>query len=174
MRMEQISREEILVILNTSDQEAFGICYESMSFSDLRVRRFCEQLAVLVCLREGLSESGNVSVRALENAAGDLLLYFSLSGEGEEECMYSQVIEFFNLDGLLDCRRVFVRRRDLCVEVYCWKGKYYLWYEFYTSPEGFDALTLDLLEFGTLSSLDRSFLAEHATPLPNAIPLFLC
>lgn len=172
--MEKTSRDEVLVTLNESDQQAFGIRYASMSFSDLHTRRICEQLAVLVCLREGAQGTGSISVRALESASGDLLLYFSLSGEGEERCVYSQVIEFFDLDGLLDCREVFFSDENLCAEVYCWKGKYYLWYEFYTSSGKFDSFTLDLLEFGRVSLIDRSFLAEHATPLPGAVPLLLC
>ncbi len=173
MQMEKTSRGEILVILNSADQSAFGIRYGTMSFSDLRTRRFCEQMAILVCLREGISGTGNISVRAVENAAGELLLYFSLPGKGEERCVYSQVIEFPDLDGLLDSRGVFLRDPDLCVEIYRWNKKYYLWYEFYTSPVRFDELTLTMLEYGNLSFLDRSFLAEHATLLPDAVPLFL-
>ena len=83
MKMEKTARE-ILVTLTASDQEAFGIRYDTMCFSDPRTRRFCEYMAVLVCLREGMRESENLSVRAVENAAGDLLLYFSCSGEEEE------------------------------------------------------------------------------------------
>ena len=173
MRMEKTPREEILVILTAADQTAFGIRYATMSFSDLRTRRFCEQMAVLVCLREGVGDAGNISVRAVENAAGELLLYFSIPKEREEMCVYSQVIEFSDLDGLLDSRGVFFRDPDLCAEIYRWKDKYYLWYEFYTSPARFDELTLTMLEYGTVSFLDRSFLTEHATLLPDAVPLFL-
>ena len=173
VQMEKTSRNEILVILNSSDQSAFGIRYATMSFSDLRTRRFCEQMAILVCLREGVTESGSVTVRAVENAAGELLLYFSLPTESEAFRVYSQVIEFADLDGLLDSRSAFLRDPDLCAEIYRWNGKYYLWYEFYTSPVRFDRLTLTMLEYGSVSFLDRSFLAEHATPLPDAVPLFL-
>ncbi len=173
VQMEKTPRDEILVTLDSADQAAFGIRYATMSFSDLHTRRFCEQIAVLVCLREGIGEAGNISVRAVENAAGKLLLYFSLPREGEERCVYSQVIEFADLDGLLDSRSAFLRDPDLCAEIYCWKGKYYLWYEFYTSPCRFDDLTLTMLEYGNLSFLDRSFLLEHATLLPDAVPLFL-
>lgn len=171
--MEKTPRDEILVILDSADQSAFGIKYATMSFSDPRTRRFCEQMAVLVCLREGIGESGNITVRAVENAVGNLLLYFSLPKEGEECCVYSQVIEFSDLDGLLDSRNAFLRDPDLCAEIYRWKGKYYLWYEFYTSPIRFDDLTLTMLEYGEISLLDRSFLTEHATLLPDAVPLFL-
>lgn len=173
VQMEKTPRNEIVVILDPNDQTAFGIRYATMSFSDFRTRRFCEHLAVLVCLREGTGQSGNITVRALENAAGELLLYFSLPGEGEERCVYSQVIEFADLDGLLDSRCAFLRDPDLCAEIYRWNGKYYLWYEFYTSPVRFDDLTLTMLEYGNLSFLDRSFLAEHATLLPDAVSLFL-
>lgn len=170
--MEKTSREEILVILSSADQQAFGICYDTMSFSDLKTRRFCEQMAALVCLRKDFGWKGNLSVRAVESASGELLLYYDSAPE-EESHVYSQIIEFSDLDGLLDSRSVFFRDPDLCAEIYCWKGKYYLWYEFYTSPARFDSLTLTLLEFGVASSVDRTFLTEHATPLPEAVPLFL-
>lgn len=172
MRMEKTSRNEILVALTPSDQEAFGIRYDTMSFSDGKTRRYCEQMAVLVCLREGWEIRGNCSIRAVENPMGELLLYFSLTGEADG-CVYSQVIEFFDLDGFLDSRNAFRSHPDLCAEIYCWNGKYYLWYEFYTSPHRFDELTLTMLEYGTLSAVDRSFLTEHGTVLPHATPLFL-
>ncbi len=171
--MEKTPRNEVVVILDASDQAAFGIRYSTMSFSDLHTRRLCEQLAVLVCLREGIPESGNITIRAVEDPAGILRLYFSLPGEREVCCVYSQVIEFADLDGLLDSRGAFLRDPDLCAEIYRWNGKYYLWYEFYTSPARFDDLTLTMLEYGETSLLDRSFLAEHATSLPDAVPLFL-
>ncbi len=172
MRVEKTSRNEILVALTSADQTAFGIRYDTMSFSDAKTRRFCEQMAVLVCLREGWEIRGNLSIRAVENPSGELLLYFSLTGE-EDRCVYSQVIEFPDLDGLLDSRNAFLRDPDLCAEIYRWNGKYYLWYEFYTSPVRFDKLTLTMLEYGEFSTVDRSFLAEHGTILPHAVPLFL-
>ncbi len=172
MRMEESSRNEILITLSPSDQAAFGIRYETMSFSDGQTRRFCEQAAVLVCLREGWQARGNLSIRAVENPSGDLLLYFSLTGEAERG-VYCQVIEFSDLDGLLDSRNAFLRDPDLCVEIYQWDGKYYLWYEFYTSPDRFDDFTLTMLEYGDSSFVDRSFLAEHGTLLPCAVSLFL-
>ena len=171
MKMEKTARE-ILVTLSVSDQQAFGVHYDTMSFSDLRTRRFCEHLAVLVCLREGIEETGNVTLRAAENPAGELLLYFSFPCEIDRG-QYSQVIEFFGLDGLLDSRRALLRDPSLCAEVYRYDGRYYLWYEFDTSPRRFAELTATLLEYGTLSSLDRTFLTEHATPLPCAVSLLL-
>ena len=171
MKMEK-TPGEILVTLSSADQEAFGVHYSTMSFADPRTRRFCEYMAVLVCLREGMPETGNVTVRAVENAAGELLLYFSYPGEDLRET-FSRVIEFFDLDGLLDCRRVFVSDPALCAEAYVYGDRYYLWYSYDTVPERFASLSLSLLEYGRTSSLDRTFLCEHATPLPRAVSLFL-
>lgn len=171
MKMEKTARE-ILVTLSVADQQAFGVRYDTMSFSDPRTRRFCEQLAVLVCLREGIEETGNVTLRAAENPAGELLLYFSFPRQIDRG-LYSGVIEFFGLDGLLDSRRALLRDPSLCAEVYRYDGRYFLWYEFDTSPRRFAELTALLLEYGTLSSFDRAFLTEHAIPLPCAVPLLL-
>ncbi len=172
MKLEKTARE-VLVTLSVADQDAFGIHYNTMSFSDPQTRRFCEHVAVLVCLREGVCEAGNVTVRAVENPAGELLLYFSLPHEPEGRQIFSGVIEFPDADALLDCRRVFVVDVNLCVEVYFYRGKYYLWYEYYTDAVRFDNLTLDLLEYGGLSLLDRTFLTEHAYPMASAVSLFL-
>lgn len=172
MKMEKMSRE-ILVTLSEADQKAFGVCYDTMSFSDLRTRRFCEHVAVLVCLREGISEAGNVTVRAVENTSGELLLYFSLPTERSERCLYSRVIEFFDLDGLLDCRHVLGSDPNLCAEVYGYDNKYYLWYEYCTCPDSFDRLTSRLLEYGSPTGVDRSFLSEHGRLFPSASAFLL-
>ena len=171
MKMEKTSKE-ILVTLSAADQEAFGVRYATMSFSDLKTRRFCEYMAVLVCLREGISQPDNVTVRAAESASGDLLLYFACPGE-RESGIFSGMIVFENADALLDCRRVFSPDSSLCAEVYSYDGKYYLWYEYATTFDLFAAFTAKLTEYGTRSTVDRSFLAEHATPLPLAVSLFL-
>jgi len=171
MKLEKTARE-ILVTLSLSDQEAFGIRYDTMSFSDLRTRRFCEYMAVLVCLREGVQDSESISVRAVENASGELLLYFSCPCEAEKD-RFSQVLEFFDVNGFLDCRSLFPSSPDLCAEVYFFSGKYYLWYEFHTSPDIFGRLASDLAEFGTVSCLDRCFLCEHGTLLTHASAFLL-
>ena len=171
MTMEKSARE-ILVTLTHADQEAFGVHYGTMSFADPKTRRFCEYMAVLVCLREGISETGTETVRAAESASGDLLLYFSCPREPGRG-LFSAIVEFDSADSLLDCRRVFSADPTLCAEVYRHGEKYYLWYEYDTSSAVFDAFTLSLLEYGSLSSVDRAFLTEHATPLPAAASLFL-
>lgn len=171
MKMERTSKE-ILVTLSPADQEAFGVRYDTMSFSDLRTRRFCEHMAVLVCLREGGCEAGNVTVRAVENASGDLLLYFSLPTECRQ-CFCERVIFFSELDSLLDCRRIFVSDPKLFAEVYRLNGGYYLWFEYDTTPERFERLTMTLLEYGALAALDRSVLAEHGELLPGVVSLLL-
>lgn len=171
MKMEKSARE-ILVTLTHADQEAFGVHYGTMSFTDPKTRRFCEYMAVLVCLREGISETGNVTVRAAESASGELLLYFSCPRETGRG-IFSAIVEFESADSLLDCRRVFSVDASLCAEVYRHDKKYYLWYEYDTSPAVFDAFTLSLLEYGSVSSVDRSFLTEHAIPLPAAVSFFL-
>lgn len=171
MKLEKTVRE-ILVTLSASDQEAFGIRYDTMSFSDLKTRRFCEQTAALICLREGVCEPGSVAVRAAENAAGELLLYFSLPVP-EQRRTERGVIEFESVDGLLDSRRAFVPDPNLCAEVYRRCGRYYLWYEFEGLPERVRSFSRALLEYGRRSALDRSYLAEHADPMPEAVALLL-
>lgn len=171
--MEKTPRGDVAVVLSVSDQKAFGIRYATMSFSDPRTRRFCEQMAVLVCLREGMDNSGNVTVRAVENPSGDLILYFSLPKEDGSRRLFSRVLEFADVDRLLDCRRVFPKDPRICAEIYRYAGKYYLWFEFYADSHLFGRLTGTLLEYGVSSPLDRSFLAEHATLLPGAVSLYL-
>lgn len=171
MKMEKTARE-ILVTLTASDQEAFGIRYDTMCFSDPRTRRFCEYMAVLVCLREGMRGSENLSVRAVENAAGELLLYFSCSA-GEEEQRRCAVLEFFDVNGLLDCRSAVPSDPDLYAEVYCYGEKYYLWYSCGMKSDLFESLTEALSEFGRLTGVDRTFLCEHGIPLPGAVAYLL-
>ncbi len=171
MQMEKTPREEIVVILSSADQKAFGVSYSALSFSDRRTRRFCEQLAVLICLQEGVPESGDISVRAAENAGGELLLYFSLPPKPTPQT-YAALLEFDSADGLLDCRSAFRPLSDLVTEVYFYCGKYYLYLQSSAPAESFDFLILSLAEYGTPSSLDRSFLTEHAANLPSAGALF--
>ena len=171
MKMEK-SAKEILVTLSVSDQEAFGVRYATMSFGDLKTRRFCEYMAVLVCLREGISQPDNVTVRAAESASGELLLYFDCPCETEKG-LFSGVIVFEDIDAFLDCRRVLSPDISLCAEVYKYGEQYFLWYEYSACYALFSAFTAKLLEFGSRSSFDRSFLMEHATPLPPAVSFFL-
>ena len=173
MEIKQVSSEEFLVILDRDDQKNYEVCYKTMSFSDGKTRLLCEQLAVLICLCRSRVGIEDLSLRAMESASGDLLLRFTFSGEKEEGNLFSQVIEFSDLDGLLDSRNAFSPDPDLCAEIYRLDGKYYLWYEFYTSPVRFDGITRNLLEYGNRSSLDRAYLSEHADPLPQAARLFL-
>jgi negative regulator of genetic competence, sporulation and motility len=85
----------------------------------------------------------------------------------------SGVVEFSSVDELLDCRRVFLLYSDLCAEIYSYGKKYYLWYEFYATADRSAQLTFALLEYGVSSPYDRTFLSEHGTLLPRALPLFL-
>ncbi len=167
MQMEKTPREEIVVILSSADQKAFGVTYNALSFSDRRTRRFCEQLAVLICLQEGVPASGDISVRAAENAGGELLLYFSVPRARESET-YAGAVAFDSVDALLDCRGALPPFRGT-VEVYALFSKYYLWISSAESP---DALFSALAEYGTPSHVDRSYLTEHGKFLPSAAALF--
>ena len=171
MKMEKTSRE-ILVTLSPADQEAFGVRYDTMSFSDFRTRRFCEHLAVLVCLREGGRETGNVTVRAVENVSGELLLYFSFPPE-LRSFSGSRVFWFSDLDGLLDSRRIFSPDPALVAEVYRYRNSYYLWIEYDADPVRFDRFVSRLSEYGVSVSVDRSVLSEHGEPLPGIVSLLL-
>ena len=166
------SGREILVTLSASDQDAFGVRFASMSFADPKTRRFCEYMAVLVCLREDISDVGNVTVRAAESAAGELLLYFTCPSE-EGMHSFSAVLEFESSDALLDSRHVFVSDPHLCAEVYRYAEKYYLWLEYETTSTRFSSFLSSLSEFGRVVNFDRAFLSEHADPLPVAVSLFL-
>lgn len=166
MEIRRLSAGEILVSLDRDDCAAFGISYATMSFSDLRTRRFCEQTAVLLCLREECDREGDVTIRAAE-CDGRLQLYFSFSPKGGEVSVFFRIVEFSSVDGLLDCRPLLAAREDLCLEIYRCGGTYYLCFEGYLRPDCLEGLTLDLLEFGVRSRVDRSYLAEHGEPLPT-------
>ncbi len=167
MQMEKTPGEDIVVILSSADQKAFGVTYNALSFSDRRTRRFCEQLAVLICLQEGVPASGDISIRAAENAGGELLLYFSVPRPRESET-YAGAVVLDSLDALLDCRKAFPPLHGT-VEVYGLSSQYYLWI---SSKMPTDPLFSALAEYGTLSTVDRSFLTEHGQLLPAASSLF--
>lgn len=172
MRIESVPEQGILVTVDREDQKSYGVDYASMSFSDPQTRRFCESLSLLIACRKEELPDGALTIRALPGEDGTLLLYFSSpKPDAEEKTLCSRVMEFASVDALLDCRSVF-RDTLACVEVYEMQGTYYLWYEAYLTPGCLQALSAELAEYGSRSRVDRSFLSEHATLLPDASAYF--
>lgn len=175
MQIERTAENEIRVTVDPADQKEYGVTYESMNFSDPRTRRFCEQIALLVCFREHLPERcDRLTVRAVRSEGGDLILYFTLPPEGSEvREVCGQTVEFFSGDALLDCRHFRQADPEVHFEVYRYEGRYFACLDGYLFPSYFDALLSDLTEYGRLSAVDRCFLREHGEALPSAAAYLL-
>ena len=78
MLIEQLDQNKIKVTVDASDQEKYGVTYESMTYSDCNTRRLCESIMEKAKREIGFNVSGEkLLVEARKSTDGAVTLFLS-------------------------------------------------------------------------------------------------
>lgn len=166
MLIEQLDENKIKVTVDTSDQEEYGVTYESMTYSDLNTRKLCECIMERAKDEVGFNINGaKLLVEARKGMDGSVTLFLSklLSSDDGKEELYGQTVVFKTFDDLCDCNKVL---NDYCEKMtvtdsYVFLGKYYLYFEILCRKKQASELLRSVLEYGDKSDLSHEILNEH-------------
>ena len=166
MLIEQLDQNKIKVTVDASDQEKYGVTYESMTYSDCNTRRLCESIMEKAKREIGFNVSGEkLLVEARKSTDGAVTLFLSkiTSTEDEKDELFGQTIVFNSFDDMYDCCKVFDKccENITAVDTYVVSGKYYIYLEILCKKRQAAGLLRSVLEYGEKSDISQEMLSEH-------------
>lgn len=166
MNIEQINDSKIKVTVNTEDQEKYGISYDTMNYTDINTRKFCENIIEKAKRELGFdSRNSRILFEARNGFQGDLTIIISKipkSLSDESEYMY-QILCYENLDDFFDSGKVFKPCLEQIVssELYSLDNKFYLYIEMEGKPSTAKKLITSLFEYSNPVNIAFEYLKEH-------------
>ena len=170
MFIEQIDENKIKVTVDVSEQQEFGITYETMNYSDCNTRKLCEEIMSKARDQVGFFVgNAKLLVEARQSSNGAVTLYLSRIplSEKEEEELFGQTLAFREYDDLLECCRLLSERSgDVTYSaLYEYERRFYLYFEIITKPSMAEHILSSLLEYAEKTRLTDGFLSEHGKTL---------
>jgi len=172
MHIEKIDINKIKVTVDEQDQEAFGVSYETMSYSDKATRNLCETIIAKAKKQNGFStENSKIFVEAKQNKNGNVTLYISrIPIKDDCEEYLCQTLVFENENDLLDGCRIFGKNEDIMKSVlYSYKNKYYLYFEIFAYLKDAKKLLRNLLEYSQRAEEKYQWLDEYANKISDNV-----
>ena len=182
MRIEQIDRQTVKVILTQADMDGFDITYEEMDYKDPNTRRVI--LELLRRIKDEMAvdfSGGKLFVEAFPYLDGGCVLYIcTITAEGERKPRSRNtnsfntplVFEFGEL-GMLTaaCERLLLRYNHIILKsaLYLYENKYrLLLYSYFKLDDKLVALVGEYGSYIGKGSIQSSFVREHAKCLIEA------
>ena len=170
MFIEQIDENKIKVTVDVSEQQEFGITYETMNYSDCNTRKLCEEIMSKARDQVGFFVgNAKLLVEARQSSNGTVTLYLSKIPliEKEDEELFGQTLAFREYDDLLECSRIL---SDFGADItysalYGYEKRFYLYFEIISKPSKAEHILSSLLEYAEKTRLADGFLSEHGNVL---------
>lgn len=166
MKFEMLNENRVKVTVTESEQELFGVSYETMDYSDGKTRRLCEKIIEEAGKEVGFRvDDGKLLVEARQCCNGSVTLYLSKIPSGEISMhAYEGTVRFEETDDMLDALKIFSRFYGCINEsrLYFYRGFYYIYFQVFLYRSEADELWHSLLEYGDKTSKSKFFLNEYA------------
>ncbi|MBO5035954.1 MAG: adaptor protein MecA [Clostridia bacterium] len=166
MFIEQLDQNKIKVTVNATEQEEYGVTYESMTYSDGNTRRLCERIMEKAKREIGFNVNGaKLLVEARKSTDGSVTLFLSkiITSENEKDELFGQTVKFETFDDMVDCCNIFDSLSEdiATVDSYILSGKFYLYFEILCKKNRAAGLLRSVLEYGEKSHVSKEILCEH-------------
>ena len=166
MKFELLNENRIKVTVTTTEQEFFGVSYETMDYSDGKTRKLCEKIIEEAGKEVGFKiDDGKLLVEARQCCNGNVALYLSrIPTEEHNMHTYEGIRRFDETNDMLDSLKIFARFHGCVNEsrLYCLNGIYYIYFKVFLYRSEADELWYSLLEFGDKTSQTKMSLDEYA------------
>lgn len=179
MYIEQIDKDKIKAVVDEQDQREFGVCYETMNYSDDATRRLCEKIISIAKQKNGFrTDNSKLLVEAKPNINGSVTLYISripIFADNDDEYL-CQTVRFGDPDAFMKGCEVFAAHPDDIITdaLYEYEGCLYLYFELYTSYDTARRLLRNLLEYSERTALSFAWLDEHTKKISEgSVPKML-
>lgn len=164
MLIEQLDKNKIKVTVDASEQEKFGVTYESMTYSDCNTRKLCESIMEKAKKEIGFNVNGaKLLVEARKSSDGAVTLFLSKIKEEEKNELFGQTVVFDTFDDICDCCRAvnICDKNILTANTYTMSGKYYLYFEILCKRKEAAGVLKSFLEYGNKTKISDRSLKEH-------------
>lgn len=166
MKFELLNGNRIKVTVSVSEQEKFGVSYETMDYSDGNTRKLCEKIIEEAGKEVGFQmDDGKLLVEARQCCNGNVALYLSrIPTEENSMHTYEGIVKFESSNDMLDALKTFARFHRCIKEskLYFYNRCYYIYFQMFSYRSEADELWYSLLEYGNKSGQSRLSLSEYA------------
>lgn len=167
MEIIKIDDDTIQILISSDEQKMFGVYSENVRKSDVHTRKMCEKILAAATKERLFKQTSNtLSVKAKQTERG-LTLWIGNAPKKENMEYFYQTVRFDSINDLYDVLPFFDKKETdpIYSSLYIYEGKYYLYFEIFSSQKDANRLLRNILEYGYCTPCDRSVLTEHGKTL---------